>query len=197
MRKLNEVEVYLLEHWEDIAKLQEAAENLERKIDSLAEEAVSSLKNQEWWTDEFQVKPTKDEIYIFKRTWKVGKGEWDLVCIGFWGLRLKNLMETSDYPPAVYVWSEQLKERRSEFRDKFKKYSEEIRNSKGIKMSGDEDENYPLYIYLPQTPQEWLEIIKTGRFVEEIVNSFNNTLVPLIDPIDRALAEVMKKKGKK
>ncbi len=193
-QKLNEIEVYLLEHWEDIMSLKEAIKNLDTKVASFGDLIVSSLKEQEWWTEEFRIKPTKNEIHVFKNSWKVGKGEWDFVCIGFWGLTLDDLLGASDEPATVYVWSEQLKEKKNEFRKKFESYSEKIRETKKIKMSGDEDDNYPLYVYLPRTSQEWTEIIKAEKFVEEIVSYFNNSLVPLIDPIDRALAEVLGKK---
>jgi hypothetical protein len=48
-------------------------------------------------------------------------------------------------------------------------------------------------LYSPFSPQEWVEIIKGGRLVEEIVKIFD-IFAQFIDPIDRALAEVLGKK---
>lgn len=203
MKKLNEIEVYLLEHWEDIASLEEAIGNLEKKTAQSLEEVVSALKRKEWWSEEFQIKyypaPTErykpEEIYIFKKSWKVGSGEWDFIGIGIWGLKLGAVLGTDEWKPDAWIWSEKLKAKRDAFNDLFEKYSKEIINS--LKISNDPNEYCPLRFELPLTTQDWLQIIKNGKFVEEVVKIFD-ILAQFIDPIDRALAEVLgKKKGKK
>ncbi|MEO0136428.1 MAG: hypothetical protein ABIL86_02745 [candidate division WOR-3 bacterium] len=68
---------------------------------------------------------------------------------------------------------------------------------KELKTNWHYDENRGLVFYYPHKAGEWIQIIKDGQLVEEIVKIFDN-LAQFIDPIDKAIAEVLRmRKGKK
>jgi hypothetical protein len=100
MNKLSEIEVYLLEHWEDVANLKEAVKNFEEKITDSIEEIVSSLKGREWSKGmEISLYPSVGiprSIDIFKKTWKFGRGNYDFVSIGVSPIELNGLMYTGE-----------------------------------------------------------------------------------------------------
>jgi hypothetical protein len=204
MKKLNEIEVYLLEHWEDVIKLNEVADGLEEKIAStLQKEVVSSLEEKDWWSKEFKTKTDKREVNVFKETWRLGKEEWDFVSIGV-GVEesfLTDLTGTGEGRLNAYIWTDQLEllgsDKEKKFDKLFNTYSMKISTTFALKFKVYKDPGYPFWYYLPYSTNQWIEILKEGRFVETILEHFD-ILAQFIGPIDRALAEVLgKKKGKK
>ena len=193
MKKLNEVEIYLLEHWEDVMKLEEAVNSFRGKLKDAIQEVAKELEKRDWWTKEFEKSTQEGHVEIWKTTWV--KGHESLITVGIGGLKLDNFLGLEEDSPYVFIWNGWLRKKegekvQEEFNELFKKYSEKI--FKSFKTYKD----WICYEF-PQTldNENWLDVIKDGRLGEEL-NKLFDFLSELIDPIDRALNEVLKKKKK-
>ncbi|MEO0161623.1 MAG: hypothetical protein ABIL39_04165 [candidate division WOR-3 bacterium] len=199
MRKSNEIEVYLLDHWEDIANLQEEVQKFKSRIAKTIPEIIDSLKEKEWWRSgnfSEQIYPEVGEpraIHIFNKQWQYGNKKWHSVYLYVENITLNNMLGDTEELPTAGIWTgEGLKDEKKNLL--MSKLSTIV---KELKTNWHYDENRGLVFYYPHKAGEWIQIIKDGQLVEEIVKIFDN-LAQFIDPIDKAIAEVLRmRKGKK
>ncbi|MEO0094122.1 MAG: hypothetical protein ABIK67_07720 [candidate division WOR-3 bacterium] len=206
MKKLNEIEIYLLQNWDTVAKIKNEAESLQEKFDEECAKACAELQNREWWNEEFEEPEYKRDgdhgyqIFCSKKSWHFGKDWFDHVELVVADLSLDSLMESGEYMPNAAVWTVRLKKlgegKRETFEELYTTYSKKIKTSlpPGLKIFKDPESAF--CYYLPYTKDQWIEKLKEGKFVETILEHFD-ILAQFIDPIDRALAEVLGKKRAK
>ena len=192
MRKLTEAELYLLRNWSDVQRLQETTASMKEMLLSQVETALPSRR---WWVASFEP-PTRYEsigdVAVHKKQWVLGKGKWNHVCFGVWSLTPEFLLGDTDDPPTGYVWVESLRDRRATFNRQFKKfakYSQTRWTSLGLEDFESDDSDYPVSLKMKRSPKQWLGLLQSGRYVEEVCKIFDR-LAQFVDPIDRALAEL-------
>ena len=196
MITFDEVDIYLLNKWHDISKLQNAINSLNNKMKGFIEEIVSGLKDREWWDKRQFGEPyvtRKMQIGIGKKSWIIGPDQkWDHVSIWIEPFDLDNLLGISDRPIAG-IWTSRLGVQQTDFNKVFNQETKEIREKMKATMDFKDldDEEYSFGYYLPQTPSQWIEILEVGKFVETILQNFDN-LAKFIDPVSRALSAVGK-----
>jgi hypothetical protein len=200
MTTFNEVDIHLLNRWDDISKLKDALSSLEDKMQNSVGEIVSELEYRDWWNRRQFTEPysnKKKQIAIWKKTWIVGDNKkWDHVSLWVEDIDLDNLFGSARRPTAS-VWTEKLGTNKDNFEKLFEQHAKndinEIRKSAGIKVY--KDSTNAFRYYLTETPGDWIEILKAGRFTETILENFD-ILAKFIDPIDKALAEIRTTKKK-
>jgi len=194
-KALTLVDMYLLDHWFEIAKLNDAIIELNDKIKRMVDESLGTLQEQEWWDNKKFYDPfefTKEkEINIAKRTWRVGKNKWDIITLGIWGLRsLDDLLGQTDIPPALYICCETYNQKEL-FSKHVIQFSQKILDTLNFKYEG--GKNYPVYLYMSENADEWVNVLKRGEFKNRIMEYFD-TLAKFIDPIDKAFEKIRGKK---
>ncbi|MGQ9535391.1 MAG: hypothetical protein ACUVTF_09225 [bacterium] len=195
MKKLNDIETYIIEHWEDIVKLQKEVNNFRDKIIASREKIREELKTKEWWKENnFEEIPytykeeNAQDLHICKENWKYGPERLGGVSIYIGDFSLDGLLGFEDgttIDAGIWLGWRLGKEKRDLI---LKQLSMDL---KGFKTAKNQ-----LYYY-PHTPEEWIQILKNGQLEEEIVKIFDTLAEQCIEPIDRVVARVLGKKSRK
>lgn len=199
MKKINDVQGYLLKNWEGVMKIKEEMESLQKLIDELCDEICGELLNRSWWSNEF-VKPEYrwNNIFFWKdKSWCLGKGDYENVELYVGRFKLDELLGYGENGCYAGVWTEPLKKLGTDKKEKFHRVFDS--NSKGIQKSLSQEfkvikDPEAVFCYeLGYTDDQYIEFLKSGHFTEMILKHFDN-LSQFIEPIDRTLAEVLGKK---
>jgi len=200
MQRLNEIEEFLLRNWGDVIKIKENAENLQGKVDKLCEEICKKLQNKDWWSKEFENPVYKwNDIFFWKKSWHFGRDWLDIVCFSVNAVSPNSLMGHGEDKPNACIWTKRVTKlgegKKEKFEERFNVYAREIIKSLPSEIKLTKDPECAFIYYLPYTPEQWIEILKTGKFVDTILEHFD-ILAQFIEPIDKAMAEVLYKKKK-
>ena len=196
MRKLTEAEEFLLRNWSDVEKLQATVADLNARLVSDVETA---LTKRTWWArNQFAAKPyvgkSGGALYVYKSNWLRGKWSWNTMEVSLVadGLDPGTLLGLEEYPLLFYVRVTKLAGSSSQFNQAFKKlsgYTPRKWASLGLEDFESDDDEYPIYFEANRSREQWATSLKTGRYAEEICRYFDK-LVQFISPIDRVLAEL-------
>jgi hypothetical protein len=197
MSTVTSTEEFLLSNWVEVIKVKEGVAMLRKKIDRLFEIIKFGLQNSTWWTEEF-IPPVyrNDALFFSKKTWYFGNDPYDTLQIGIGNLSLDNLMGTTIERPIAYVWMQKRgtnEKNKDEFQRLFNDYAKEIQTSLNFPIISEHE--YALYYELPYTPQQWVNKLREGRFVETVLFHCD-ILARCIEPIDRVLKTIRSKNGR-
>ena len=196
MARLNEVDKYLLDKWRSVFALQAAWETLGSKIRKYLGEIYEEVKEKEWWDagvfEDAVDRYGKNEILFTKKIWRFGEGKWDTIFLGLWGIfSLEDLLRNSTYPPAFYVGTDVDFEQKQRFNTLFMQNAAD--ELKKLNYRNDNDKNYPIFMYLSESPEGWVEILKNDGFVKRVLE-YIDILALFIEPVDKTLTALLKKK---
>ncbi len=187
----NEIDLYLLDRWDDVVKFEDALENLERSHQELIEEAILTIKDEckQWLGDEFEVRLSQEKstIYIdvYKKSWILGEKDWDFIGFEWGNIDINSIMGYGEDKPYFCIWTKNIKKLDvdlDEFNATLLKELKDIVSSLKIVNWGSS-----IGFYFPQSQKELLEAMKKGKpFIDILIMQFN-TLSKLIDPIDKTI----------
>ncbi len=184
----NEIDKYLLDNWDDVIKLENAVKELKGTHQELIDEAISKITEEckGWSEDEVIVKPYPEkketrEIYVYKKSWKFGKKDWDLIGFGIENIDINGII--GEEKPYVCILTQNVKMLGIDL-EKFNAHL--LKELKGMSPSLETD-NWGVWFYFPQSKKELLEALKKEKpFIDILVKQFN-TLSKFIDPIDKTI----------
>ncbi len=188
MRQLTSAETFILQNWRDVARLQAAVESMAQWM---LEDVVAELRRKAWWSNEYDVLQVANqgEIDVFKNSWRVGDGKWDMIGFGAYSLHPEPLMGhdlDKWWRPAGYVWASS-KVRRSVFNATLVKVAaKQLNKLRSQPLEGDDDE-FPVLYEFEVKPEEWLAHLKKGTYVKTVCGEFDK-LAQLVRPIEHALS---------
>lgn len=186
----NEIDLYLLDRWDDVVKFEDAVEKLKGTYQELIEEAISEIKECEPWSGgEFKVitypekRNNTEQIYIYKQSWICGKDKWDIVGLGIQCIDIYSIMGYGEDKPYVCIWTEKVEKLGIDL----KKFNDHLLKELKDRPSSLEIDNWGYWFYFPKSPKELLEAMKKEKqFINLLVEQFN-TLSKFIDPVDRTI----------
>lgn len=197
----NEIDLYLLDRWEDVVKFEDAVRKLKGTYQELIDEAISEIMKREPWSgDEFEVitYPEKrgytEQIYIYKKSWICGKGNWDIVGLGIQAIDIDSIMGYGEDKPYAYIWTEMVKMKGvdlKKFNDYLLRELKDIKTNMPLSLEIDEADTYGYWFYFTESQKELLDALKKDKqFIEVLAKQFN-TLSKFIDPIDKTLKKYL------
>lgn len=192
----NEIDLYLLDRWDDVVKLEDAVEKLKGTHQELIDEAILKITEEckGWSEDEFIVRPYPEkrarQIYVYKKSWIFGKEkDWGLIGLGIENIDINGII--GEDKPYVCIWTESVKMLGIDLENFNATLLKELKDM----SSSLEIENWGSSIgfYFPQSQKELLEAMKKGKpFIDILITQFN-TLSKFIDPIDKTIEKYRRK----
>ncbi len=185
----NEIDKYLLDNWADVIKFENAVKELKGTHQELIDEAISKITEEckGWSEDKFIVKTYPEiketqEIYVYKKSWIFGKGDWDFIGLGIQNIDINGIIGEDE--PYVCIWTKNVKKSGIDLEDFNATLLKEL---KEMSSSLEIEKNWGFWFYFPQSQKELLEAMKKGKpFIDILIAQFN-ALSKFIDPIDKTI----------
>ncbi|MBN2002848.1 MAG: PD-(D/E)XK nuclease family protein [Anaerolineae bacterium] len=101
MTELSKESLLIAEHWNTVADIIRAKNNLSKELTEILFSIETDLETQDWWKQGWEFRQYKNEIYIFNTHWCNAEG-WAMVYMGVYCFNAAHVFELST-PPQFYV----------------------------------------------------------------------------------------------
>ncbi|MBS4014966.1 MAG: hypothetical protein KGZ86_00790 [Candidatus Latescibacteria bacterium] len=196
MKILNDSREYILQNYAEINHLIEEVNFIKNDLDKLCEKICTEIKEKDWWirwSNDFEGPVYRwNSIFFWKKSWHFGNDSLDIIDLDVSDIGLDHLMGTTDNKPNSGIWTKRLTKLGDGEKEKFEQYFREISKQMKLDVPRSVFPNESVIGHrLPYNVDEWIKILKDGRFIDVILEQFDN-LSLYIEPIDKALTMVRK-----